>query len=483
MPRPQIWFGKAGGVEDDCACAGPYLYPAGEDHALEQDCACAQSVLVEERSGQAKTWRLPEGLQWIALPQGYRLAWGPPGSSLTLLNPPAWERLQSFGTPRPLQAPFDERLVAAGLLTSEQEAILPTDTLSPTMLTLWLHVTNACNLNCPYCYVHKDKAALDEEQGLALLRQAMRLVEQGPFHGLKVKYAGGEPMLAFQRLQRWQTWLEEETARRGLRMEAVVLTNGTRMTHEQARWLQAHQVKVMASVDGVGEVHDRLRSDRRGRGSFELVQHTVDEVLLPLGIRPTVSMTLTSLNVHQAPAMAQWAIIERELPLSFNFYRRGLDGPEALRPDLEALIYALEQAYRLLEGHLPTWPFTSGLLDRVRLFPHERTCGVGQHYLAVTHRGQVASCHMLLQHPVATEISTEAVQRAMQQVPNLRFDQKECLDCPFVTLCTGGCPLETYSLTGRWASRNPYCAVYRALLPRLLRLEGLRLMKKHGLWP
>ena len=35
------------------------------------------------------------------------------------------------------------------------------------MLTAWLHVTNACNLRCPYCYVNKSAEGMDEPIGRA----------------------------------------------------------------------------------------------------------------------------------------------------------------------------------------------------------------------------------------------------------------------------------------------------------------------------
>ncbi len=478
---PHLWIEEATYPEDDCACSEPQLFMPQEMGPIEQDCACVQEAPVSLLSAISGTWRRAESLQWMPLPGDFRLAWSPRSHALTLLNSPGWERLETFGRPRPLQTAFDARLAAAGLLAPESTTVLPTDTLAPTTLTVWLHVTNACNLACPYCYVRKDGTGLSFEQGLTLLEQTVRLARQGPYKGLKVKYAGGEPMLAFDRVQRWHIWLEEETDRQGLPLEAVLLTNGTRMTREQARWLREHRIKVMVSVDGVGETHDRLRPRRDGGPSFTLVERPIDEVLLPMGVRPFISMTLTALNVDQAADMARWAVLERGLPLSFNFYRRGLDGIEDLRPSPEALIRALGKAYRLLEEHLPTWPFTAGLLDRVRLFPHSRTCGVGQHYFALNAQGQVAACHMLLEQPLAAEVSPEVLQSAAQQVHNLEVNQKACAECPFATLCSGGCPLETYAVTGRWEVRNPYCEVYRALIPLLLRLEGLRLMKMYGL--
>jgi uncharacterized protein len=32
------------------------------------------------------------------------------------------------------------------------------------VLTAWLHVTNGCNLRCPYCYVTKSAEKMDESK-------------------------------------------------------------------------------------------------------------------------------------------------------------------------------------------------------------------------------------------------------------------------------------------------------------------------------
>jgi len=62
---------------------------------------------------------------------------------------------------------------------------------------------------------------------------------------------------------------------------------------------------------------------------------------------------------------------------------------------------------------------------------------------------------------------------------NLTVDEKEgCRDCPWKHYCAGGCPLETYRATGRYDVKSPNCAIYRAIFPEVLRVEGLRLIRQ-----
>jgi len=57
-----------------------------------------------------------------------------------------------------------ERCVALGILVDAQP--LPEPASSDTLVA-WLHVTNACNLRCTYCYLDKTDEAMSAETGYA----------------------------------------------------------------------------------------------------------------------------------------------------------------------------------------------------------------------------------------------------------------------------------------------------------------------------
>jgi len=49
----------------------------------------------------------------------------------------------------------------------------PTDFGGASTLTAWLHVTNDCNLRCPYCYVSKSRDEMTEGVGLAAVERVI----------------------------------------------------------------------------------------------------------------------------------------------------------------------------------------------------------------------------------------------------------------------------------------------------------------------
>ncbi|MDT7947985.1 MAG: radical SAM protein, partial [Thermoflexus sp.] len=123
-------------------------------------------------------------------------------------------------------------------------------------LTVWLHITNACNLDCPYCYVRKSSEAMDLEVGIRSLDRVMGAACQHGFRKVKIKYAGGEATLHFHRIQQLHAYATQKAQELGLKLEEVILSNGTILQPEDADWIAAEGIQVMISLDGIGEQHD-----------------------------------------------------------------------------------------------------------------------------------------------------------------------------------------------------------------------------------
>jgi len=435
---------------------------------------------------------LPEGSAFLQihdahiaeLPLGFRLAFSPfAPAGPSVLSPAAWERWQSFASPQLLVESVDFALAEQALIHPYGAVPKPTTT-QPETLTAWLHITNACNLDCPYCYVRKSSARMNETTGRQAIESVFWSAQKNGFRRVKLKYAGGEATLHFSLVRRLHAHACKLAAEMGLGLNEVVLSNGVHIRPEDADWLVAEGIKLMISVDGVSELHDQLRFQKNGEGSFDRVAHTMDQVLLPRGLRPDVTMTVTRLNASGVADVARWALIERGLPTSFNLYRQNI--LSASRTDLAleetSIIDGMLAAYAVIEAQLPLQPFFNGLLDRVQAEAHSHTCGVGQSYVVITHTGKLAQCQMHLDSPVSSVLPDDLLPLVADgPLRNMSVDDKYgCRDCEFRYRCSGGCPLETFRATGRWDVQSPNCHIYKTLLPAALRLEGLRLLKAHG---
>jgi uncharacterized protein len=146
------------------------------------------------------------------------------------------------------------------------------------------------------------------------------------------------------------------------------------------------------------------------------------------------------------------------------------------------MISALSDAFAVIEEFLPPWSVLGSILDRGQLLqPRERPCGVGEDYVVIDQRGQVAKCHMEIERTLGDVFGDdplELVQRDTSTVLNLAVSEKEgCRDCTWRYWCSGGCAVATFRATGRYDIKSPNCNIYKAIYPQALRLEALRLLK------
>lgn len=459
---------STGEVDNDCAC------PDGSFNLRHQTMPFNTFY---QATNSAHTEKLPHGFQLTISPFASH---GP-----AILNPAAYQRYQTFTHSQQLTQPIDHTLAEQMLILPDGQHPQPTET-QPETLTAWIHVTNACSLECPYCYVRKSSARMSEETGKQAIDAIFHTAQLHGFKKVKLKYAGGEATLHFKLVRYLHDYAHSLAEEAGLSLKEVVLSNGVHIRPEDADWIVENTVKLMISLDGIGELHNQLRplKGRKGFDTFSKVEQTIDGVLLERDIRPDITMTITRQNVHGAADVAKWAMIDRGLPTSFNLYRQNALSTSHTELVLEeqAIIEGMLAAYNVIEEYLPTEPFLDGLLDRVQSQAHAHTCGVGQSYVVITHTGKVAQCQMHLDAPVHPTLEGDLLPMvANGPIRNLHVDEKEgCRDCEFRYRCTGGCPLETYRATGRWDIKSPNCHIYKTLMPVALRLEGLRLMKVHG---
>ena len=483
-----ILHGEAREFDNDHACPDKaFLLTTDRSNiTLDHDCACPDTAfgLTNVEQTQSGPYVQTTDIHHQPLPNEFHLALSPyaPGGP-SVLSQSAWERWQEFKQPRPLQDPIDQQLIEQALLQPVNGRFQPQHQ-PPETLTAWLHVTNACNLDCPYCYVRKSSARMSASIGLQAVEQIFHTAQKNKFKRVKLKYAGGESTLHFRLIRQLHQRALALSQASSLELREVILSNGVRIRPQDADWLAENDVKLMVSLDGVEEVHDRQRPLKNGGGSFQFIVHTIDNILLPRGIKPDITITVTQLNAAHVAEGVRWAL-ERDLPLSLNFYRQNILSANRAELDLEeqTIIQGMEAAYAEFETNLPIRPFLNGLLDRVQTEAHAHTCGVQHSYLVITHEGKLTQCQMHLDMPIQQSVPAGDMLQLIHTGPiqNISVDNKQgCRTCEFRYRCTGGCPLETYRATGRWDVQSPHCHIYKTLLPAALRLEGLRLLKING---
>jgi uncharacterized protein len=479
--------------------------PDGGDllvHGCE-DCACPVSDQASRTAVLPPASAFPADTRWVCasdavefpLDAERRLLFNPLGSGgVVVVNEPAYAVFRSFTRPtKPSDVarsrPGDEgdadrifrRLGQLQVIHPVGQPARP-PFRDGQVLTAWLHVTNSCNLRCPYCYVRKSARGMDESVGRASIEAVMKSAVTHGFSAVKLKYAGGEASLNHRLVISLHSYARELAEAHGLELQATLLSNGVRLPPSLIQVCKATGIRIMISLDGLGDQHDVQRPFANGRPSFHLVEQTIFQ-LIEQGHAPHLSITMTSRNSRGLPEVVRFAL-ERNLTFSLNLFR---DNDCAARfPDLryeeQAITEDLLSAFGVIEEFLPRWSVLGSVLDRGQLLqPRQRTCGVGQDYVVIDERGQVAKCHMEIERTLGDVFSDDPLQIVRGDratALNLIVDEKEgCRDCTWRYWCSGGCSVATFRATGRYDIKSPNCNIYKTIYPKALRLEGLRVLK------
>lgn len=461
------------------------------------DCACAlnvpQVLTVKSVPG---LWVRQSQAQAIPLKGEWRAFFNPVGPvGVVALNAAAQQVLAAFDAPissdgvstclpemaLPVVEETVDNLATVGLLHAvEMPAPAPAQ---PSTLSIWLHITEACNLNCPYCYVRKHPSHMSVETGRYAVDRLVGMAVRHGYTSLKLKYAGGEPTLGFPIIRAIHARAARQAAETGLALEEVLLTNGVGVTDTMLDFVALEGMQLMVSLDGGPLVHDQVRAGKNGQSTYAAVVDTVERAL-ERGLHPLISITLTALNLCGAKEAVSFAL-ERNLPFNLNFYRECLADSVAsssLVPDVTLLMEEILEIFDVIRMY-PTYPLPlTGILDRTRLdILHSYACSAGRDYLAVGTRGQMSACQMLLEEPWASLSDADPLGVVRQRGASVFKpvdEHPECQSCLWRAACSGGCPLVRGT-----EIHTRYCLVYRALFPELIRLEASRLIANQSRCP
>jgi len=174
-----------------------------------------------------------------------------------------------------------------------------------TVMGLTIATTADCNFRCLYCY-EKDAIKpvyMNESTENAILDMVKRQIKT--LSSLMIVWYGGEPLMnmeTFERLSRALINLCEENE---VLYDALVITNGYLLTRDVAELLRELKVgSVQITVDGVGDIHNRMRPLSDGSGTYDTIMKNLIDCK---GVLPRVELRI---NTDKDNAIAYRDIVE-----------------------------------------------------------------------------------------------------------------------------------------------------------------------------
>jgi uncharacterized protein len=413
----------------------------------------------------------------------------PTGSGqIAVMDTPALTLLKSFQYTKVPQIASQDELqavhlfVTLGFLRDLDAPITSANNQRGQTLSAWIHVTNACNLRCHYCYIAKSSEYMADDTSRLAVDAVIRSAIKEDYRAIELVYAGGEASLRLPQVLALHDYAVQQAQEHGLELYARLLSNGVALTKRAIAQMKQRDISVMISLDGIGPTHDQQRPLLNGQGSFALVDRTISR-LLEQQLIPSINVTVSARTIAALPNLIAY-LLERDLPFSLSYYRENDCSTSFtdLQYSERQMISGMRSVFSYLEEHLPRKCLFNSLIDKGSMTSQgSHACSVGRNYLVIDQHGGVAKCHADITKTITTinvDNPLAMLNRDRSGVQAIPVDEKEgCRDCTWRYWCRGGCPTLTYRLTGRNDIRSPNCGIYQAIFPHVLRLEALRLLK------
>lgn len=334
---------------------------------------------------------------------------------------------------------------------------------SPTLNSVFFHLTGLCNLACLHCYLPRpgEDRHLPAELVVKLIDE---VVENGG-HG--VTLSGGEPLLHPE--------IEKILEHAARRTQVRLLTNGILIDGEWAARLSDMNVTVQVSVEGSREeIHDRIR----GKHSFEKVMKAIDLLQeAGLGERLHLSTTIMKQNLPDLSEIISLAerrnvALVRFLPL--RRLGRGAEQWEAIGSGVAVGDH--EEFYRyawdLLTKQRRTTEISCGLSGFLLKMPDSCSadniwCSVGR-MLVVGTGGDVYPCVLLMddefhlgnafREDLMSMVLSEKMADICRILSERRLRIEKCAACFWRNFCQAGCMGQALEHTGTVWDTDDFCA-------------------------
>lgn len=362
---------------------------------------------------------------------------------------------------------------------------------TPYFNAIYLFPTDICNLNCLYCNVENNMPS-SHKKSLMQIETANKAIDlfisqlksdEKLLNTIKPKYIsfyGGEALVNKKVLNWSIEYASKALSKAGLsdKVDICVMTNGTLMDEEEAKFLGEHHVSITISFDGVSRHHDSMRVFPDGRGSFQQTLKGYEKIKKECEVM--ILSTVGNHNVNDLEEISHYFANELEPnAVEFSLVRNLKFGTNPA--SISSINEAFEKLYAahkiLIKKKIPDNNFSRRILTMANqyIYSHHLTrCG---DVLYVSPNGELYTCDSFLGMNVNTELSVSSkintiindsqIQKWFNRHP---FNMSACKDCAPISICGGGCPYNAEVTKGSlYETDEQICQVNKYFLGKLIK--------------
>lgn len=314
---------------------------------------------------------------------------------------------------------------------------------------MYLLISQGCNLNCGYCF--ERGMASSANMPLSIASSSLESFFRISSPERKIIFYGGEPFMNREVFFDTVSMVRENYGPLGLETKVNVVTNGTLIDEKTALFVKKNNIDISVSIDGPEFIHDAVRKNRNGRGSFKEALRGYS-ILREVGVPVSISCTISKTNVDYLEEIAYF-FAEELHPFSVGFNL--LIGGESSGLKIEKATENLLKAYTILRDR---GIYEDRIMRRLECATKGRfylkECAAYGNQMVVRWDGKVGPCHAFC---TSDKYFVGDIREKNFNLPKELFEKwarrgplfnKSCLSCPFVLLCGGGCAFNAEQIGG-----------------------------------
>ncbi len=368
----------------------------------------------------------------------------------------------------------------------------PTPPADFPLQALVLNITNQCNLACTYCYEFgADKIATPNGKPKYMTLETATasvdflLAQSTGRQAVHITFFGGETLMNFKLLRQVVEYAREQAALQGRGIGFSLTTNATLLTDEIIEFLADNEIGVTVSMDGPPDLQDKRRVDKRGRGTYAVIEPRLRRLIARHNTRAiTARVTLTD-------GVTDVVRIYRHLKDDLGFDEIGFapvtsNGDQSYAIDDTGMDGVLAQFHELadewlayaLRGQRHGFSNVSETIgELIQGVNKSHPCGAGLGLLGVSPSGDLSPCHRFTDadsHTLGHVSSGVDQEKREDFLTRGHVSAKyECQTCWARPLCAGGCHHEAFVRYGDTGHANlHYCDWIRQWTDTCLRIYG-----------
>ncbi|GMQ63906.1 radical SAM/SPASM domain-containing protein [Vallitalea maricola] len=304
---------------------------------------------------------------------------------------------------------------------------------------LTLITTYDCNMMCPYCFEENTTSSLaymDITVGKKVIERIENKIVNDKIEKLNIAFTGGEPLLNFDIIENFLLLLTKLLVKYDKIIYNIsLITNGTLLNDYIVNQLKKYNLKgVQVTVDGIKSRHDGLRPSKDGTSSFDKIINSIEKYakVIPFAIR-------TNYHYGEENILLEWIDY---LDHNMGDYKKNISLKFRNIMDTNNYSYSRNKNSNTIIGKIFQYGFNKGfnilegsICDKCRIHSNN------SEYIDCF--GDIYRCFMFAGNKnfVIGNINELEYNEKKLVFDNLKV-WENCIKCPLVAICAGGCRYE-----------------------------------------